>query len=105
MFENLPTPRIEFGPIWSGLGPGCTTGSAHHVYRLPNNYGLSVVRAAECDGGIDGQWEAAVILFEGPGSTDYERVDLAADSEVVDEAQLAGLLAAVARRRRVEVAR
>jgi hypothetical protein len=68
MVNELRCPRIEFPPISSGLHVG-RPGTAHHLSRLPNNYGLSVVHNPEAQGEDTGRWEASVIVFDGPGAT------------------------------------
>lgn len=36
----------------------------HYIFRFPNGYGASVVKAFGCAGYSDDMWELAVILYE-----------------------------------------
>ena len=36
----------------------------HYIFRFPNAYGASVVKAFGCAGYLDDMWELAVILYE-----------------------------------------
>lgn len=100
---NAPRwPQIEFRPVSSRFYFLCPA-TAHHIYRLPNDYGLSVVHQPGRDSDAGNRWEASIVVFHGPCTDCYQLLEDEFDSDVRDcltDEHVAALLLSLARRPR-----